>query len=590
MVAALVVAFAAVSTVIRVGAQQSPQASFRSRITFVPIDVRVLDDKWQPITDLTQSDFTVREDNVVQSIRYFSSQRLTADAPSSPATPALRGVTAAPGDLVPQTRRVFLIVLGRGRMKGPSRELPALTEFLETRLLPQDQVAILAFNRGTDFSTNHEAVTQVVARYRERHEKIETLLEEYFSGLRALYGSRTIPAFIQKEIDGVFAGVSALRPREITPGQGADSKQIATDARQTADELLRAELLAGRTGDFASLPDPAATATAERLDVSFDEFVARQVELNQDLGNLYAAIDYLRYLDGEKHLVFVTRQGVSLPRLEHNRTLAETASDARVALDILYVGGAPGAATPRYDVNGRLVMPVLPSTGSVFGQTFMVSDMRMMAEMTGGQLTAFRGAERGFTKLDDATRFQYLLGYYPSNATTNGAFRRVHVAVNRPGATVLYRQGYYASPQLVPLDRRQFITFRRLTAAGSYQGTISDIKVTLTPPSVQGSAGSQELLVEGRLQSDRIKFERVGDVYVASIDLGIYAGDGNRHVVGERLRKVELKLQETAYRAFLKDGAAFSGHIPLTGKPKYVKAIVYDYGADLLGSALATVK
>lgn len=73
---------------------------------------------------------------------------------------------------------------------------------------------------------------------------------------------------------------------------------------------------------FAGLPDPAATDTADRLDQSFDEFVAQQTETLQDLGNLFAGVDYLRYLDGEKHLVFVTPKGLTLPRGEDARAIA----------------------------------------------------------------------------------------------------------------------------------------------------------------------------------------------------------------------------------------------------------------------------
>jgi VWFA-related protein len=176
--------------------QQPPQASFRSRITIVPLDVRVLDRNGKPVTDLKQEDFTIFEDEVPQPIRYFSSQSLSAQTPATAGQPELRKALTAEG-LAPQNRRVFLILLGRGRMKGPSKEIPALLEFLQKRVLPQDQVAVLAFNRGTDFTTDHEAVRAVVERYRDRHEKIETLLDEYLSGLRAVYVSMTIPAFIQ---------------------------------------------------------------------------------------------------------------------------------------------------------------------------------------------------------------------------------------------------------------------------------------------------------------------------------------------------------------------------------------------------------
>jgi VWFA-related protein len=465
---------------------------------------------------------------------------------------------------------------------------------LKTRLLPQDQVAVMAYNRGTDFTTDQAAIVQVVEQYRDRHEKIETMLER---------PTVAIPGHVRRH--GDCAGrpdrnrcrvqrQPRLRPRSITPGQGQDAPQIGTDLRRTAEDLLRAEELKSRTGDFASLPDSRATATAERLDLSFEEYVARQDALGQDLGSLYAGINYLRYLDGEKHLIFMTNKGLLLPRMENDKNLASVASDGRVALHIVYTGGAEGAPAPSYPQipfqRQSLNASPLPSVSTVFGNTFTISAMRLVSEMTGGQLTAFQSGDYAFRRLDESTRFQYLLGYAPSNPTPNGAFKRIQLKVNRPGATVLYRQGYYATPQLVPLDRRQFLTINRLTTAAAYDDDIRDITVALKPPVVQGPATAREIVVEGTLQSDRIKFERAGDLYVASIDVGIYAGDGKRNVIGETVKKIDLKLREQTRLTFLKEGGAFNARITVKGEPKYVKAIVYDYGSDLLGSAVVNIK
>ena len=77
---------------------------------------------------------------------------------------------------------------------------------------------------------------------------------------------------------------------------------------------------------------------------------------------------------------------------------------------------------------------------------------------------------------------------------------------------------------------------------------------------------------------------------MASLDIGVYAGDGKQQVVGEVLRKVDLKLKEDAYRTFMKQGAAFDVRIPLKADATYIKVIVYDYAADLLGTAVTRLK
>jgi VWFA-related protein len=595
----LLILGSALSTVALFGAnQQQPQVpgAFRTRITIVPLDVRVLDANGKPVTDLTQEDFSIFEDGIFQKIGHFATQALLAqaDTPANQAAqePLLRRGTGA---LKAQNRRIFLVQLGRGRLKGPSKEMPALLDFIRTRLLPQDLIAVLAYNRATDFTTNHAAMLGLVERYRDRHEKIEGLLEQHFSGLRAIYGSKEIPPNIQVEIDAVFNEARNLRPREIRPGQITDARQIADDTRQTAQELQRAELLRERTGDFAGLPDPAATATAERLDVSFDQYIADQVELMQDLGNLYAGIDYMRYVEGEKHLVFVTPRGLSLPRIENDRSIGVAASDARVAIDIIFTGGVVGAPTPRFEPptgsrGGRIVMSPLPTSAASFGQSFNIQALRYVSELTGGQTTAFRFADYAFDRLDAATRFQYLLGYYPTDARVDGRLRRIVVKVNRPGVTVLYRRGYYASEQLVPLDRQQFITYSRITAAGRYQGVVRDIQVTLKPPTVSGDGANRELVMEVNIQSPRIAFTQVDGRHVASVDIAIYCGDAKEKVVCDTSQKMDLKLSDESFQRFAKEGATYTARVRLSGEPFYVKVIAYDYAADIVGTASHKIK
>jgi len=37
-----------------------------------------------------------------------------------------------------------------------------------------------------------------------------------------------------------------------------------------------------------------------------------------------------------------------------------------------------------------------------------------------------------------------VLGYYPTNAKRDGAFRKIKIEINRPDLKILARRGYYA--------------------------------------------------------------------------------------------------------------------------------------------------
>ena len=97
--------------------QQPPQPTFRTGVTIVPVDVRVLDREGKPVTDLKQSDFVVLEDGSPQDIRFFSARGLVPTPVPPEATPAVRTSSSSPTRK--QSSRIFLIVLGRGRLRIP---------------------------------------------------------------------------------------------------------------------------------------------------------------------------------------------------------------------------------------------------------------------------------------------------------------------------------------------------------------------------------------------------------------------------------------------------------------------------------------
>lgn len=160
------------------GAKQVP-GTIRSGIAVVPVDVRVLDRDGRPIVDLTQADFTLLEDGVPQRIVQFAAQALTPREPAADAAPAVRPLTPAAAPAAAPalpTRRTFLIVLGRGRLQHPAKGVDAMVRFVRERLLPQDQVAVLAYNRATNFTTSHESVALMLERFKASHEALESQL------------------------------------------------------------------------------------------------------------------------------------------------------------------------------------------------------------------------------------------------------------------------------------------------------------------------------------------------------------------------------------------------------------------------------
>jgi VWFA-related protein len=56
------------------------------------------------------------------------------------------------------------------------------------------------------------------------------------------------------------------------------------------------------------------------------------------------------------------------------------------------------------------------------------------------------GIERSFQRVVGAARTEYTLGYNSPSPATNPAYRKIEVRVNRPGLTIIAKEGYYPTP------------------------------------------------------------------------------------------------------------------------------------------------
>jgi hypothetical protein len=206
---------------------------------------------------------------------------------------------------------------------------------------------------------------------------------------------------------------------------------------------------------------------------------------------------------------------------------------------------------------------------------------------TGGLSSAFVQASTGVDRIADATSFQYLLGYYPTNDTWDGRYRSITVRVNRPGVTVLYRHGYYGSQSLPPLNRQQVLTYSRISAAGNYDRPVTDIRIDLEA-GFDEDAG--EVVLELTIDPSRFGLIESGGRHAGTVELALFVGDSRESLVGELWQTLDLKLLDATYRRYLETGLPHTARIPVRGQPEYVKAIVYDPTADLVGSMIARLR
>ena len=173
---------------------------------------------------------------------------------------------------------------------------------MKTQLLPQDQVALFAYDRALPFTTDHQKVAEALERFKKSHEDVDFALGQQLgnTGMAPLYGKRVLPKKLQTKIDELVLG----------PG--------AAPAVPTPAEVIDHEAFGG---------------------MSLDQFMASSATALQDQGNLMALLEYLRRFDGQKHVLFVTENGLRWPSDESDRALAAIANDARASIHALETGG-----------------------------------------------------------------------------------------------------------------------------------------------------------------------------------------------------------------------------------------------------------
>jgi len=585
-------------------ASQTPQAPavFRGGTVLVPIDVRVIDRQGKPVTDLRQDEFVVTEDGVRQQIRHFSTESFVAEPVATPA-PLVRTASLT-SDVGTQTQRTFLIVLGRGRLQPVTKALDGMVHLVRERLLPQDYVAVMAYDRATDFTTDHEQVAGVLERFIKLGDKIEQAMAQQYSGLAAQYGGTTaIPAPVQALIDQVFADPKAPAVHSVGEGQVANASRMSTDQRLAADALMTSDI---QSHSPSLVNEP--TTAANGLDMSFDDYVSVAAQSAQDLSKIYAGISYLRYLDGEKHLIFITERGLFLPRSEDDRSLASVASDARVAIDIMHTGGtaAPTVSVGQARVPGGGRDNGLPQRVSAAGPSpsggggpgrgargivpgpvdWRISTSETVSQQTGGQFSSLMKGKDFADRLDETTRFSYLLGYYPTNGALDGKYRRVTVRVTRPGLQVEYRRGYFATAALAPLDRARLITYSRVVSAANNTDPVTDLHMTATASNVSLDDGSAAVQVSVQIRPDRLGFVDKDGHKTGAVDVAIFCADEHERLLGESWNTVTLDMTPDAFARFQTTGATYAGKIAVRTPARLVKVIVYDGTSDLLGSTV----
>ncbi len=371
---------------------QSPTISVSSQLVVEQVAVKGKDGK--PVNGLNAKDFAVTENGIPQAIRFCEYQEFSKAPATAPATPA-----------APENIKIYYRLAG----SQISPEPPGTTRYKNHRLLALyfDMTAMPPADQ-----------------------------------LRALGAAQT---FIRAQ----------LRPEDLMAimrysGGAVDVLQDFTDDRDRLLSILET-LIVGEGQGFAETTDDA-SASDKGAAFGQDDSEFNIFNTDRQLAALQTAAKMLGRLSEKKSLIYFA-SGLRLNGLNNQAQLHATIDDALRSGVSFWPIDARGlvAEAPLGDATkgsqGNIGMYSGTAALAVTTRLQQSQDtLYALASDTGGKaLFDYNDLTKGITQAEEAVTSYYILGYYTSNTTQDGRFRRIKISLNgNLSADLDYRHGYYA--------------------------------------------------------------------------------------------------------------------------------------------------
>jgi VWFA-related protein len=551
---------------------------FKANARIVILDVVVTGKNRRPLTGLRQQDFLVSEDGHPQAVNYFEEH--TGAQPLQVSLP----------DLPPN---LFTNI---------------------PRVKPSGSVTVLVLDSlNTPLDDQRQVHAQVLKYFRKPQTGQKMAIFTLGTQLRLIQSFTDDPALLSAAINDKKNGVG----KQISPLLQSNAETAA--AQETA----------------AAMREAHGEETAEAL----EQFMANQSSTRSDarlkltLEALQELAHYLAGFPGRKNVVWFSGAfpvvifpdpnasdsfGAQRDDQEEVRKTDALLTAAQVAI---YPIGAEGLATDspyNAGADARLVTQSQLSRPQAQSQERNANHaaMEVIAKDTGG--AAFYNTNGLADALDRVAAHGsnfYTLTYTSTNPATDGKFRKIQVALVRPGYQLDYRRGYYAddaktapaavptpSPTPNPTPSYDLLSpFLRPGVPESTQIplTLRVVRETAAPrggpaSNTHSAQGGDNPGLKGALTRYAVDF--MMPAHGLQFDL---APDGHRHVRIEAglliynregkllnwlLRQVNLNLDDARYAIVQANGVNLYFEIDAPGDSVSLRGGVYDLNANLAGT------
>ena len=511
---------------------EKPVSTFHAETRLVLVDVVVTGAHRQPITGLTQDDFTLLEDGKPQRILFFESHVPPSESAAQPETELPPNQYTNVSSQAPSSLNIVLFDALNTPLPDQPYAREQMLSWLKT-LPPGQQLALF----------------------------------ELGSRLRMIAG------FTTKSEDLV----AAAKKTNLHHPELLDSR----DERQEDEDQLALMREGSRNQGFFD-------ALQQFME---DNWAAR--DQNRAYATLQAFRDLAQAVSGfrgRKNVIWLAEEFPVYfgPQLNKENPLPNLHSYADLTRDT--AGKLSSSQMSIYPIDVRGLVPLVagaasgggPSHDQVMDVESLHLSMDELAKQTGGR-AYYNTNDLKFAmqrSFDNGSRY-YTIAYVPQNREWNSRYRRIKIRLARPGLEADYRQGYFATPEKRPSEEEERADLVRAIQPASPQSTMIALRAQVSPP----DANHANVRIDCIVDAAGLAFtDNIGNRKDARLEFVTVAWDKGLKEAMNATHTVQLDLPSQKYENFMKNGIAFHQELRLKPGSYTVRLGVMDDGSNKIGT------
>lgn len=233
--------------------------------------------------------------------------------------------------------------------------------------------------------------------------------------------------------------------------------------------------------------------------------------------------------------------------------------------------------------------------------------VREIVEGTGGGLFEVDASTSMQTALERAIaniRYQYTIGFSPSNPGEKGSYHTLDVQLRSPelcaGCRILTRKGYYAGihPPALPEDHGQpvsqtpaenadeLLIQRSILTAGTTELELPDIPFAVETAQQEESPNQPQLEVRITIDPSGIGFKKAGGLHICNLHVAVFYAERNGKILGYDWNALQRQYSGDGFSRAMKEGILYKTKVPIKAEKRMLKIVVYSEESNKIGSRL----